>query len=321
MSGLNVKYELKGTNEKLDIDKVVEIIYPDPDSLFGYVSPLESAIEEIKIDISRQMLTQEVFKNKKIPGLILETDQPIPEKQMRQLKESVNKALGIDTRNRANSIVLPNGIKATKGHDVKDIDFSKLNTLAETRICAAFQVPPILVGLASGLEHATYSNYEQAVSSFYREKIKPLWKIIEEAFTRKILKNTDLVFEFDTKDIGELQEDKNKRAERVSKLYQGGIISNREAREEMGYETELETEENTEEIEEGKDLASILLQSKESGIVKGYIIYDGENVDYFDISKIKKLDSEKINVPVFNTEDPEKLIQKLTEEEKKCPQK
>lgn len=44
-----------------------------------------------------------------------------------------------------------------------------------TRIAAAFGVPPVIVGLSEGLEAATYSNYAQARRRFADGTLHPLW--------------------------------------------------------------------------------------------------------------------------------------------------
>lgn len=62
------------------------------------------------------------------------------------------------------------------GSNLQQIDFKKVRGSGETRIAAAANVPPIIVGLSEGLEAATYSNYGQARRRFADGTMHPLWQ-------------------------------------------------------------------------------------------------------------------------------------------------
>ena len=96
-----------------------------------------------------------------------------------------------------------------------DMAMPDLRNLTESRICAAFGVPPIVVGANVGLQNGTYSNYAQAKESFWEETLMPAYKRIAVFMTRA-LRNTiefrDMEFSFDFSGVRALAEDREQEA-------------------------------------------------------------------------------------------------------------
>jgi len=221
---------------KLKPEEVCAIVYPDPAGFGGYVSPLQAAARAVNTDQQRADTTFQVLRNKALPGGFIETEGGTTKPQRDELTENVNAATGAETSRRGSIIALPKGCKFVNGVDVKDVDFSVLNALAETRICGVFQVPPIVIGAKVGLDMgANYASYEQARKSFYKETIVPLWNYIADGLTRAgLLGNPALHFTFDTAGIAELQEDQTAKVTRGTLLYEKGLATLNEARAEAG---------------------------------------------------------------------------------------
>jgi HK97 family phage portal protein len=96
-----------------------------------------------------------------------------------------------------------------------DMAMPDLRNLTESRICAAFGVPPIVVGANVGLQNGTYSNYAQAKESFWEETLMPAYKRIAVFMTRA-LRNTiefrNMEFSFDFSGVRALAEDREQEA-------------------------------------------------------------------------------------------------------------
>jgi HK97 family phage portal protein len=93
-----------------------------------------------------------------------------------------------------------------------------LRNVTESRICAAFGVPPIVVGAKVGLESATYSNYAQAKESFWEETLLPAYKRAAAFFTRALSDTPDfrgMKFGFDFSEVRALADDQKEIAEVV----------------------------------------------------------------------------------------------------------
>src|SRR5258708_12531177 len=57
------------------------------------------------------------------------------------------------------------------GMSLRDLEFPDLRAFSESRICAALQVPPILVGAKVGLDRSTFTNYAEARKQLWEEGI------------------------------------------------------------------------------------------------------------------------------------------------------
>jgi rubrerythrin len=110
--------------------------------------------------------------------------------------------------------------------------------MSETRICAAFGVPPIIGALRIGLEHATYSNYEAALRAFWLETLAPMYLRIADAINRHLTPEfgEDLELYFDLEEIPALQENESERVGRVREDYKGGLRTLNESRRLLGEE-------------------------------------------------------------------------------------
>ena len=243
-------YELRkksGEPVLLPPEEVLAVKLAAPWSYHDWVAPLSTCQREVQIDKERQQLTMEVLKNKDIPGLLMLTENSPNQGQRQQLMESFSRDAGRGGQNRGRGVILPPGVSSVEaGMDVSDIDFSALSMMTETRICMAFQVPPIMIGASAGLEHATYANYAEARRSFYAETILPLWNAMASSFTSALVpEGEELTFRFCTDEIAELQEDRNEAAKTGVILYKGGLATLNEAREMAGLEP-VEDEEGEE---------------------------------------------------------------------------
>jgi HK97 family phage portal protein len=232
-------YELNTGDKTRDIEdnNVARVMYRDPQSWNGFISPLQAALRRCYIDGEQAKLTSEVLKNRSIPGQIYEYDKMLTSTQIDQLKDILKRETSGETENRGNAIILQNGLKLAQQVKVDDIDFSGLSALNETRICMVYQVPPILIGAKAGLDRATYSNYGHARSSFYKETVSSLWTMIASAWTKDLLRaysKNNLEFRFNTTQVEALQEGQNDKATRVSLLFEKGVIDRTEARNILG---------------------------------------------------------------------------------------
>lgn len=239
-----------GATKTLEVNEVSAVMYRDPNCWNGYVSPLKAASQRCVIDREQSELTAELMHNRNYPGQMYSTEQPMTPDAINHVRDQLRENTGREGKNRGNDIILPSGLHVGDQVRVDDIDFSELSMLNETRICMVFQVPPILIGSKAGLERSTYSNYESARKSFYKETIASLWKMLSSVLTRDLLFRegvTDLQVRFDTTNIEALQEDKNEISTRATNLFTGGIISRDEARRMVGFTNDEEVEE--EEVE------------------------------------------------------------------------
>jgi len=170
-----------GTNhyESLSLDDLITYTNPSAKSALSFASPLEPCWQIVKMDIQRSVFQQRALERLPYMVGVVETKQDTTKKQRDTLQASLKQILGGAT------LVLPNGAEMTAPGIGRDsITLPGLGEQAESRICAAYNVPAILVGVLAGLNRSTYSNYEEARTSFHEETIKPILAQLSDSFSK-----------------------------------------------------------------------------------------------------------------------------------------
>jgi len=153
---------------------------PGPGSATDPVSPLLSVWTIVQMDMALSTYQKRALQ--RLPYLVgvIENDEPTTKAQREMLEASLKQMTGGGT------LVLPHGshMKTPGVERANSITLPGLGEAAEARVCAAYNVPPILVGLMVGLKRATFANYGEARASFYAETIAPILTQLSEAFSR-----------------------------------------------------------------------------------------------------------------------------------------
>lgn len=115
-------------------------------------------------------------------------------------------------------------------NDAQLIESRQFNVV---EICRFFGVSPMLLGNMSG--GSQYGTLEAVQQDFVLHTILPFIVLLEEEFTRKLLKpsESDLRINFDESYI--LKSDKSNEANYYATLVEKGILTRNEAREKLGY--------------------------------------------------------------------------------------
>lgn len=102
-----------------------------------------------------------------------------------------------------------------------------------TDIARFFEISPVLLG---DLTHASYNTIEAIQQDFLLHTLQPYISLIEEEFTKKLLKPSEYNLMINLREDYLLKTDKKATAEYYSKLVNNGIITRNEARKELGYD-------------------------------------------------------------------------------------
>jgi Phage-related protein len=122
------------------------------------------------------------------------------------------------------------------GTSFEEFDFSDMDSKLESRICAVFGVSPILLNLPGGLERSTFSNYEQALRTFWTNVLIPQMEDILDVIQNQILSEFDATGEWDYSRIMVLQNDFQGMLDVLLKACQNGIITVNEFRQYLDLE-------------------------------------------------------------------------------------
>jgi transcriptional regulator with XRE-family HTH domain len=128
-----------------------------------------------------------------------------------------------------------------------ELALDSVRRVPEERICSALGINPMVLGLGSGLERSTYSNYERAQQAAWEDGMVPLLRTLADAITADLLpeypetQQGDYVM-YDLETVRALADDMQAEATRAERLYKAGIIDRAEAKRIAGLEAVPEDE-------------------------------------------------------------------------------
>lgn len=160
-------------------------------------------------------------------GGLIKVNGTLSDKQRAQILSSWNQAY---TNGNSGLAVLPANMDyqstTQKPSDSQLLETREYNVLD---LCRFMGVNPVLLG---DLSHASYSSLELVQQDFIIHTLQPYVTLIEEEFTRKLLKDNDLVINLDENYL--LRMDKATQANYYGQMLKNGVMCINEARDEMG---------------------------------------------------------------------------------------
>jgi len=245
-----------GTNREIRY-KPKEIMYfrefHPADDLGPGVAPIDVARPAIKAEYESSRYIQSFFENDAIPGLLLHTEQVVPQSEMTKLETWWKNKFGGAAKHHKVAFV-DKGLEAqVLSSNLGEMALEEVRDQARRDICTAFRVPMVLVG---DLDASNFATAHEARLSLFQETIVPRTSYFEQIINKTIVEPSDptVRFEFATDELEILQEDENAKAERIKGLVDGGIISKETARAELGYkESDAPAEDDEAELERTVD--------------------------------------------------------------------
>jgi HK97 family phage portal protein len=166
------------------------------------------------------------FGNGARPGIVLESDNPVPVEAAERLRESWERMhRGPDRAHR--TAVLPAGVKAHElSQSNEAAQFLETRQYQVIEICRAFRVPPHMI---QDLTRSTYSNIEVQGTEFVQHCLLPHLKRWEAAISRDLIDDERYFAEHNA--TGLLRGDHASRAQFYVSAIQNGWMSINEVRE------------------------------------------------------------------------------------------
>lgn len=222
-------------------DEVCHIKYPNPtdpfEGLGRGLAPLSAAAYETNVDNSANVFLRDFFENSAVPYGLLTSKQYLDETEVGRIRERLKAQHTGPGRWNEMMILDADAEYKQLGLDMDKLALPELRAFTESRICAVFDVPPVLVGVQVGLNRSTYNNYVEARKALWTDKIVPDNQRIADVLTRifaKFLKPNEVVGA-DYSNVAVLQEDQNSRFKRAVSGYTGGVLTRNEARRVAGF--------------------------------------------------------------------------------------
>lgn len=230
-NGLLEGYEVNDDKDFLNPENIIYITENSFDKNFTGSNCLEAAAKLIIADSAIDAYTLEVIENPAVAGLVFSGINATSQDELNAIRDEIYANFG--KGNRGGTLLLNSDMKVSQvGFKPADLDIQSMSERLEERICAAWGLPPIVVGLQQ--RDSKFSNFEEARKLATETFLLPLWRFIAEELTLQLgpkfnLPNSQKL-QFDISLLKPLQEDEGERHKRVREDYLSGIITRAEAR-------------------------------------------------------------------------------------------
>lgn len=207
--------------------------HPD-DDLGPGVDPLSVVKQAVKTEYEANRYITAFFENDALPGLLMTTDQTVPQKEMNKLKAWWEEKFKGAKKSHKTAWV-DRGLDAKiLSSSLEEMALKVVRDEARRDICTAFQVPMVLVG---SLDASNYATAKQARLMFIMDEMIPRAEYYASVINNELIQKLDpnVKFEFAFDELPILQEDKDGKALRLVGLLTAGAISPEFLRQEMGY--------------------------------------------------------------------------------------
>lgn len=236
-------YELQvGPNDfdKIPIENVIHfrLGIDDRDTRKG-LSPIKRLVRHITTDEEADKFTDTLLKNYAVPGLVVIPGEnaTMDQEKADLIINQFRRKFGGDHRGDV-AVMSVNSKVEQFGFSPEQMNLAILHRIPEERIAAVMGVPAIIAGLGAGLERATYSNYREAREMFTEAKLVPLWRSdaakIQTSLKPDFSSDPAVYVEFDLTNIRALQEDEDKKYQRLNLGVMNKWITKNEARSDVG---------------------------------------------------------------------------------------
>ena len=213
------------------------------------VGPLETVARELLGDQLASAITTAMLRNHALPSVILAPDwsalpgdaevQPIDSSDAQSLKGAYKGAFGGSSTGDPMVAEIPLTVTQLDPH-FRDWDMAKVRGFFETRVCARFRLPTIVVGFQGGDGLPTYANFETAQRIAYVNGLIPLQKGFARKLTNEFLIEFDpppgARLRYDYSETAAMQENQNDLVTRQRGLIRDSVATLDEVQTRLGYD-------------------------------------------------------------------------------------
>ncbi len=232
------EYTVETKQFKIPANDVIHFKLHDPlDDYYG-LSPVAVAGRILDLDDQALDYLRAFFTNGAAPAGILKLKEQAEPEERERIKRMWKELYG-SQRGWHELAVLDASVEYEEiGSRPEKLRMGDLWGVTESRLCAVWGVPPILVQVASGIQASTFSNYREAVKAFWSETLVPMYTRLAEQLTFGLAADFsgDLEMDFDLAKVEVLQEGQVERRTFALSAWAGGLAKLNEAREMAGLE-------------------------------------------------------------------------------------
>lgn len=196
--------------------------------------PLYSVRREVYADNKASEVAAAMLRKPRPSGILMpDGDVEVTEDQLRMVKNAATEATSAE--NAGSILALSGGTKFVKlSYSPSELALDEARRKPEERVCALFQIPPVVVGMGAGLDKSTYNNMQEARKAAWNDCMVPFLNYIAEVITERLLPmfsgSEGLVAMWDYSEVGVLQPDIVGNQTAAREDYKAGLITREEAR-------------------------------------------------------------------------------------------
>ncbi len=216
----NWKYRKGSKSAKLPAEDVMHFRYTAPGDVYFGLSPLQAAAKSVDIDQEASKFQKVSLQNHGMPPGVFEGPEDLSPQQYEQAQQWIEDQSGAE---RARKPWVLGGFKFhSMAQTPHELDFLESRKHTREEICAAYAVPPPLVGI---YDNATLANIQTSRRIFWLEGLIPVLRELESQFNLQLAREygRDVRITYDISNVEALSEDDTAKIERASKLWGMGI--------------------------------------------------------------------------------------------------
>jgi HK97 family phage portal protein len=227
---------LEGQTYRIPIEDMIHLRTWNPQSAYWGCSVIHALRNDIASDRHATSWNRAYFEKGGLPSVWFQPEEDLSPQQLRSIRKTIATELG-GLKNQGLPGILPMAMKAfVLATPHKDIEWLAGQRWSREKIGTALGVPPFLMGQ---WESVAYANVDAQRETFWLFIEEELQSLLDE-LNAVLAPEYDELYEparlrIDSESIERLQESRDRRTERVSKLRDRGIITINEAREELGW--------------------------------------------------------------------------------------
>jgi hypothetical protein len=205
---------------------------PDPEAQYRGMSWMTPVIREIMADKAATKHKGKFFENGATPSFAISFKETVTAEQFKEFM-TLMKQSHQSADNAYKPLYLGGGADVTPMmYDMRQLDFKATQGAGETRIAAAAQIHPVIVGLSEGMQGSSLNagNFKAAKDAFGDRTLRPLWHSLCSSYASLIKEPSDARLWYDDRDISFLREDlvqkaqvMKEEAQAITRLVQDGF--------------------------------------------------------------------------------------------------
>ncbi len=216
----------------------------NPRNIRKGLSPIDSVIREIFMDLESSNFVSSLLKNMGVPGVVISPKggaTPAPD-DVAATKAWFQEQFGGDNRGRPLVMGAPTEV-TPYGFNPQQMNMGEARDIAEERVCAALGVPAAIVGFGAGLQSTKVgATMEELRKLAWHNGVLPMARAIADELQRAMLwqfgQDAGLSVGWDTSAVPALQEDEDRKSARWDKRLSTGAITVFEYRHAMGMDAD-----------------------------------------------------------------------------------